>query len=107
MSDLLQVKNLDKYFPIHAGLFSRHVGDVKAVDDVSFSIARARRSAWSANPAPAKRRSAALASPAAGNERRSALRRPERVPLMGGEIRKSAERCRSSSRIRSPRSTRA
>jgi oligopeptide transport system ATP-binding protein len=40
MSDLLQVKNLVKYFPIHAGLFSRHIGDVKAVDDVSFSIAK-------------------------------------------------------------------
>ena len=40
MSDLLQVKNLVKYFPIHAGLFSRHIGDVKAVDDVSFTIAK-------------------------------------------------------------------
>ena len=36
---LLQVKNLEKYFPIHAGLLSRHVGDVKAVDGVDFSIA--------------------------------------------------------------------
>ncbi|MCX8507375.1 MAG: ATP-binding cassette domain-containing protein, partial [Rhodobacteraceae bacterium] len=26
------------YFPIHAGLFRRKVGDVKAVDDVSFDI---------------------------------------------------------------------
>jgi len=38
MSALLEVKNLFKYFPIHAGLLSRHVGDVKAVDGVSFSI---------------------------------------------------------------------
>jgi oligopeptide/dipeptide ABC transporter ATP-binding protein len=37
-SPLLDVKDLYKYFPIHAGLFSRHVGDVKAVDGVSFSI---------------------------------------------------------------------
>jgi oligopeptide transport system ATP-binding protein len=36
---LLEVKNLYKYFPIHAGLVSRHVGDVKAVDGVDFSIA--------------------------------------------------------------------
>ncbi|MDE2572251.1 MAG: ATP-binding cassette domain-containing protein, partial [bacterium] len=36
--NLLEVNNLVKYFPIHAGLLSRHVGDVKAVDDVSFSI---------------------------------------------------------------------
>lgn len=39
MSDLLvDVKDLYKYFPIHAGLTSRHVADVKAVDGVSFSI---------------------------------------------------------------------
>jgi oligopeptide transport system ATP-binding protein len=36
---LLEVRELYKYFPIHAGLLSRHVGDVKAVDGVSFSIA--------------------------------------------------------------------
>jgi len=35
---LLSVKDLFKYFPIHAGLFSRHVGDVRAVDGVDFSI---------------------------------------------------------------------
>ena len=37
-SPLLDVRGLYKYFPIHAGLFSRHVGDVKAVDGVDFSI---------------------------------------------------------------------
>jgi oligopeptide transport system ATP-binding protein len=35
---LLEVRDLYKYFPIHAGLLSRHVGDVMAVDGVSFSI---------------------------------------------------------------------
>lgn len=35
---LLKVENLKKYFPIRAGLFAKHVGDVKAVDDVSFEI---------------------------------------------------------------------
>jgi oligopeptide transport system ATP-binding protein len=35
---LIEARNLVKYFPIHAGLFSRHVADVKAVDDVSFAI---------------------------------------------------------------------
>ncbi len=40
MTALVEVKNLRKYFPIYAGLFSRHVGDVKAVDGVSFSIAK-------------------------------------------------------------------
>ncbi|MFN2528218.1 MAG: ABC transporter ATP-binding protein [Candidatus Baltobacteraceae bacterium] len=37
-TDLVAVKDLFKYFPIHAGLLSRHVGDVKAVDGVDFSI---------------------------------------------------------------------
>ena len=35
---LVEVKDLYKYFPIHAGLMSRHVGDVKAVDGVDFAI---------------------------------------------------------------------
>jgi oligopeptide transport system ATP-binding protein len=36
---LLEVKNLEMYFPINSGLIFQHkVGDVKAVDGVSFSI---------------------------------------------------------------------
>jgi oligopeptide transport system ATP-binding protein len=35
---LIEVRDLKKYFPIREGLFSRHTGDVKAVDGVSFSI---------------------------------------------------------------------
>ncbi|HEY1868945.1 MAG TPA: oligopeptide/dipeptide ABC transporter ATP-binding protein [Candidatus Cybelea sp.] len=35
---LVQATDLFKYFPIHAGLTSRHVADVRAVDGVSFSI---------------------------------------------------------------------
>ena len=35
---LLSVQNLKKYFPIHKGIFSRVVGHVKAVDDVSFDV---------------------------------------------------------------------
>ncbi len=37
---LLRVNDLKKYFPIRKGLFSRVVGHVKAVDDVSFEITR-------------------------------------------------------------------
>lgn len=35
----LQVKDLKKYYPVTAGLFSRHIGDIKAVDGVTFHIA--------------------------------------------------------------------
>ena len=35
---LVEVDGVTKYFPITAGVFSRHVADVKAVDGVSFSI---------------------------------------------------------------------
>ncbi|MBS1902972.1 MAG: ATP-binding cassette domain-containing protein [Bacteroidetes bacterium] len=39
MSDiLLEVNGLKKYFPIKKGVFSKTVGHVKAVDDVSFTI---------------------------------------------------------------------
>jgi oligopeptide/dipeptide ABC transporter ATP-binding protein len=35
---LVEVEDLRKFFPIHKGFFGRHVGDVKAVDGVSFTI---------------------------------------------------------------------
>ena len=36
---LVQVRHLKKYFPIYAGaIIQRHVGDIKAVDDISFDI---------------------------------------------------------------------
>lgn len=35
---LLKVDNLKKYFPITGGLFSRTIGQVKAVDDISFFV---------------------------------------------------------------------
>ncbi|HEY9010352.1 MAG TPA: oligopeptide/dipeptide ABC transporter ATP-binding protein [Devosia sp.] len=35
---LFSVRGLRKYFPIHAGWLKKHVGDVKAIDDVSFDI---------------------------------------------------------------------
>ncbi len=39
MPPLLQVQNLRTYFPVNRGLLRSHVGDVRAVDDVSFDIA--------------------------------------------------------------------
>lgn len=37
-NDLLVVKNLKKYFPIMGGFFRKTVGNVQAVEDVSFTI---------------------------------------------------------------------
>jgi oligopeptide/dipeptide ABC transporter ATP-binding protein len=37
---LLEVRNLKKYFPVKKGILSRTVGEVKAVDGVSFSLER-------------------------------------------------------------------
>ena len=38
--NVLEVRHLCKYFPIRAGLFSRVVGQVHAVEDVSFTLKR-------------------------------------------------------------------
>lgn len=37
-NNLIEVKNLKMYFPITKGLLLRKVGDIKAVDDISFDI---------------------------------------------------------------------
>lgn len=36
--NLIEVQNLKMYFPIMRGLLRRHVGDIKAVDDITFFI---------------------------------------------------------------------
>jgi oligopeptide/dipeptide ABC transporter ATP-binding protein len=38
MKKILRVQSLKKYFPIYGGLLSREIGQVKAVDDVTFDI---------------------------------------------------------------------
>ncbi len=38
LQPVMEVKHLKKYFPIRYGLLNRHVGDVKAVDDVNFTV---------------------------------------------------------------------
>jgi len=37
-SELLRVEALTKHFPVRAGVFSRHAGDVRAVDGVDFTL---------------------------------------------------------------------
>ena len=39
---LVQIKNLKVYYPIKGGLLNRHVGDLKAVNDVSLDIPESR-----------------------------------------------------------------
>jgi len=38
--ELISVEKLVKYYPINAGILRRKVGDVKAVDDVTFGVAK-------------------------------------------------------------------
>lgn len=40
--NLLEVKGLKKYFPVYAGLFRHHIGDIKAVDGIDFSIPKGK-----------------------------------------------------------------
>lgn len=35
---LLKVENLKKYFPVSGGFFGKKVGEIKAVDDISFAV---------------------------------------------------------------------
>jgi oligopeptide/dipeptide ABC transporter ATP-binding protein len=39
---ILEVKNLKTYYPIYGGLFKRKIGEVKAVDGVSFKLNRTK-----------------------------------------------------------------
>ena len=52
---ILEVDSLKMHFPITRGLFKRKVGEVRAVDGVSFSCGGARPSAWSARADAARR----------------------------------------------------
>ena len=40
---LLEVRNLKTYYPIHAGILQRQIGNVHAVDDVSLTISRGQK----------------------------------------------------------------
>lgn len=50
----LEVDHLVKHFPLTGGgMFRRTIGQVAAVDDVTFKIRQGRPWHWSASPAPA------------------------------------------------------
>lgn len=38
MNKILEVHKLKKYFPVRRGIFRRRIGDIKAVEEISFSI---------------------------------------------------------------------
>jgi oligopeptide transport system ATP-binding protein len=38
MNNLVEVKNLKKYFPVTGGIFGQKIGAIKAVDNLSFSV---------------------------------------------------------------------
>jgi len=40
--NLIEVKNLKVYFPVYGGIFGKKIAEVKAVDDVSFSIPKGK-----------------------------------------------------------------
>ena len=54
---LLRVEQLRKHYPFTKGmLLAKTLGQVKAVDDISFTSGPARRWAWSASSAAARPR---------------------------------------------------
>ena len=54
--NILEVKDLVKYFPVRTGLLQRVSAYVKAVDKVSFTVKKAKRLAWSVNQVAEKQR---------------------------------------------------
>ena len=106
---LLSIRNLKKEFPIRKGVFSRQVGAVKAVNDVSFDIARGETLGVVGESGCGKtttgRDDTAIDRADVGGDQIRGARRP-----LDGNARSCARfgaRCRSSFRIPSPRSIRA
>jgi ABC-type glutathione transport system ATPase component len=105
---LLRVRDLKKHYPIRRGLLGRTVGQVRAVDGVSFDVAAARPSASWARAAAARPPPAApcsgWSSPRPARSRSTASTCARSAPATCGGC---GGTCSSSSRTRSRRSTRA
>ena len=106
---VLEVVDLVKNFPIRAGLFRHTVGEVQAVSGVSFSVGRAETLGLVGESGCGKSTTGRcvlrLLEPTSGSVRFDGAGRARGVGL--GDARRCAERCRSSSRTRTRRSTRA
>ena len=106
---VLEVKDLKKHFPVRKGLLRRTVGHVYAVDGISFSIGVGETLGLvgesGCGKTTAGRAVLRLIEPTSGSVQVGGT---EIIGL--SQIRDAplpARRCRSSSRTRSPRSTRA
>ena len=106
---LLQVEDLKVWFPITEGLiFERHIGDVRAVDGVSSTLARGETLGLVGESGCGKtttgRAILRLFKPTGGRIEFDGAGRDARST--GTELRRCAGGCRSSSRTRTPASTR-
>ena len=104
---LLEVVGLSKAFPLRGGLFGRIKGEVKAVNDVSFTLAKGEVFGLAGESGSGKstiaRMIVGLAAPSAG----AILFEGRDLAGQAQRARRATEPCRWCSRTRAPRSTRA
>ena len=105
---LLEVTDLVKHYPVRGGVLRRRIGTVHAVDGVSFSVGAGETLGLVGKSGCGKstvaRSVLRLIEPSSGAIR---LNGEEITHLSKAELRRTAARCRSCSRTRSPRSIRA